>query len=307
MLLFVTDLACHPVQTGEKVYESISMLSSLVKSGEWSLIGETFSPELHQLISEWDTLSAREKGELSGYAFGKHGADILLPGATAKAVAKGSVVIQELGAICKNLQSAEKLLILEAVAEGGTAGVNVGEVIISANRSFAVGEELGLTTKEMAALKQSGELEQVIGKGRDFFAGNSEMQASYDLFKKAKETLEPYAKQTMPEENIRNLIHQSGVPTFEKPVGIPESYLVRITEKGAGMEYIHPTNKNLSVRIMPGKPHSPNPLQQKPYVVQTIGKKAVDKNGNLVSPTSPEAHISLNEFIYREEAAYVSK
>lgn len=69
MLLFVTELACHPIQTGEKVYESLSMLSGLVKSGEWSLIGETLSPELHQLITEWDSLSAREKGELSGYAF----------------------------------------------------------------------------------------------------------------------------------------------------------------------------------------------------------------------------------------------
>jgi hypothetical protein len=73
------------------------------------------------------------------------------------------------------------------------------------------------------------------------------------------------------------------------------------------MEYIHPTNKNFSVRIMPGKPHSPNPFQQQPYIIQTIGKKALDKNGNLVSPKSPEAHISLNEFIYREQTIYVSK
>ncbi|MDE3046713.1 MAG: tetratricopeptide repeat protein, partial [Verrucomicrobiota bacterium] len=115
MLLFVTDLARHPIQTGEKVYDSISTLSSLAKSGEWNLIGEALSPELHQLVSDWDTLSAREKGELSGYAFGKHGADILLPGAAAKAVGKGSMAVKELSAICKNLQSAEKLLVLEAV------------------------------------------------------------------------------------------------------------------------------------------------------------------------------------------------
>ncbi|MDE3046683.1 MAG: hypothetical protein KGJ02_08620, partial [Verrucomicrobiota bacterium] len=96
-------------------FYSFITLSSLAKSGEWNLIGEALSPELHQLVSDWDTLSAREKGELSGYAFGKHGADILLPGAAAKAVGKGSMAVKELSAICKNLQSAEKLLVLEAV------------------------------------------------------------------------------------------------------------------------------------------------------------------------------------------------
>ncbi len=175
ILLFVTDLARHPIQTGEKVYESISTLSGLAKSGEWSLIGETLSPELHQLVSEWDTLSAKEKGELSGYAFGKHGADILLPGAAAKAVAKGGVAAKELGAICKNLQSAEKLLILEAAAEGSSAGMNVSETMISTRKALAAGEDLGLSAREIAGLKQSGELEQVIGKGLDFFAGNREM------------------------------------------------------------------------------------------------------------------------------------
>ena len=307
MLLFVTDLACHPIQTSEKVYESLATLSRLVKSGEWDLVAEALSPELHQLVSEWDTLSAIEKGELSGYAFGKHGADILLPGGAAKAVAKGSVAAKELGAICKNLQSAEKLLVLEAMAEGGSTGVNIGEVIASANRAITAGEELGFTAKEVAGLKQSGELERIIVKGRDFFTGNPELQASYDLFKNAKEMLEPYVRKPMPEPNIRHLIHQSGIPTFERPVGIPENYLVRITEKGAGMEYVHPTNKALSIRVMPGKPHSPNPLQQKPYIVQIIDKTAIDRNGNLVSSRSPEAHIPLDLFIYREEMVCAPK
>jgi tetratricopeptide (TPR) repeat protein len=300
MLQFVTDLACHPVQTSEKVYDSISTLSSLAKSGEWNLIGEALSPELHQLISEWDTLSSVEKGELSGYAFGKHGADILLPGAAAKVVAKGSSVVKELGAICKNLQSAEKILVLEAVAGGSSAGFNVGEVIVSSNRTMAAGEELGLTTKEIASLKQSGELERVIGKGRDFFAGNPELQASYDLFTKAKATLRPYTKQVMPEATVRNLIHESGIPTFLKPFGIPDNYLVRITEKGAGMEYFNPIQPKTSIRVMPGSPHSPNPSQQAPYVVQTRNGKTLNKIGKEVSSEVPEAHIPLCEFVYKD-------
>ncbi len=305
--LFVTDLACHPIQTSEQVYQSLAALSTLAKAGEWGQIAGAISPEIRQLIMEWDSLSFREKGELSGYAFGKHGADLFIPGATATVVAKGSAAAKELGVICKNLQSAEKLLVLEAVAEGGTAGINIREVVISANRTLAVGEDLGFTTKEIAALKQSGELEQVIGKGRDFFAGNPEMQTSYDLFKAAQENLKPYVKQAMPETEVRDLIHQSGIATFQRPPGIPDHYLVRITDKGAGMEYVHPNNKDLSVRVMPGKPHSPNSLQQKTYVVQMVGKKALDNNGNLVNPKLPEAHIPLDEFIYKEEVNCVSQ
>ena len=51
---------------------------------------------------------------------------------------------------------------------------------------------------------------------------------------------------------------------------------------------------------MPGKPYSPNPHQQKPYVIQRLHNKALDKFGNLVDPKSPEAHIPIDEFIYME-------
>ena len=53
---------CHPVQTGEKVYDSISTLSSLAKSGEWNQIGEALSPELHQLVSNGTHCHQRKKG-----------------------------------------------------------------------------------------------------------------------------------------------------------------------------------------------------------------------------------------------------
>ncbi len=52
---------------------------------------------------------------------------------------------------------------------------------------------------------------------------------------------------------------------------------------------------------MPGKPHSPFSHQQKPYVVQMKDGKAFDKQGNLILlPEKPEAHIPLEEFVYRE-------
>lgn len=50
---------------------------------------------------------------------------------------------------------------------------------------------------------------------------------------------------------------------------------------------------------MPGKPHSPFPYQRNPYVTQMINGETIDKFGNIVSSKSPEAHIPLEEYIYR--------
>ena len=65
------------------------------------------------------------------------------------------------------------------------------------------------------------------------------------------------------------------------------------------MKYVHPKNEETFVRVMPGVPHSPYPYQQKPYVIQMKNGKALDKFGNLVSGSDPEAHIPLEEYIYR--------
>ena len=50
---------------------------------------------------------------------------------------------------------------------------------------------------------------------------------------------------------------------------------------------------------MPGKPHSPLKHQQKPYVSQRVNGEALDKSGNIVPNKSPEAHIPIQEFIYK--------
>jgi hypothetical protein len=64
---------------------------------------------------------------------------------------------------------------------------------------------------------------------------------------------------------------------------------------------MHPTNSHIRVRIMPGKPHSPNPSQQKPYVIYRKHGKILDKFGNVVEAASTEAHIPLDEFIYPKD------
>jgi hypothetical protein len=105
----------------------------------------------------------------------------------------------------------------------------------------------------------------------------------------------------MPETKVRELIHANGITTFPRPKGIPENFLVMIADKGPGMEYVHPTNTHIRVRVMPGKPHSPNPSQQKPYVIQKIDGGALDKTGKRISPDAPEAHIPIEEFVYRDQ------
>jgi hypothetical protein len=50
---------------------------------------------------------------------------------------------------------------------------------------------------------------------------------------------------------------------------------------------------------MPGIPDSPNPFQQKPYVIHMRDGNALNKSGKMVLPESPEAHIPVDEFIYR--------
>ena len=69
-----------------------------------------------------------------------------------------------------------------------------------------------------------------------------------------------------------------------------------------GMKYVHPDHTHESIRVTPGKPHSPNPYQQKPYVVHMRDGKALHKFGSpLVDVSAPEAHIPLEEFIYRKK------
>ena len=67
------------------------------------------------------------------------------------------------------------------------------------------------------------------------------------------------------------------------------------------MKYLHPKHTHTSIRVMPGKPHSPFPYQQKPYVIHMKDGKYIDKFGNkLLNGDAPEAHIPYNEFVYRD-------
>jgi len=248
------------------------------------------------VITEWDYTPSRERGRLIALSVGEFGGQVVVPGVGAKIIAKGIKGAQEVTYVLKNIGRVEDMILLEAAAEVGN-GAQFGEILNAGKRTAYLGEELGFTAKEMGQLKQAGKLETTVSKTYEQLSLS--MKESAALSKKARIALKQHAKKPMPEFEVRKLIHQTGMPTFPRPKGIPENYIVMITDKGAGMEYVHPTNTHIRVRVMPGKPHSLNPCQQKPYVIQKIDGGALNKAGKRVSPDAPEAHIPLEEFIYR--------
>nr|NGX38496.1 hypothetical protein [Chlamydiota bacterium] len=279
-----------------QMVEALSTLANLARNDQWGVIGEVLSPEIHQLVTQWDTLSSDKRGELAGYAFGKHGADIAAPGALAKVASKSVKSAQELAAVFKNLQRAERTLVLETAAGMGNTA-KIAEIVEGGQRTAFLAEELGFSAHEMGMLKQAGKLETTVTNTYEHLS--LPMQQSIKLFENAEKYLKPH-RGFKPETTIRGLIHKTGIPTFPKPTGIPGNFRVRLSNDGAGMLYVHHQHTHISIRVMPGKTHSPNPRQQKPYVVHMKNGKAIDKHGNIVDKRAPEAHIPLEEFVYRD-------
>ncbi|QVL57030.1 MAG: hypothetical protein KFB93_06520 [Simkaniaceae bacterium] len=125
-------------------------------------------------------------------------------------------------------------------------------------------------------------------------------EKSIELFKNAGIKLEPYQGKYLPEAKARELIHSTNITTFPRPKGIPENFRVRISNKGAGIVYVHPEHSHTSIRVMPGKPHSPLPHQQKPYIIFRKNGNVFDKYGKIVDAAAPEAHIPLKEFALKD-------
>ena len=296
MILFLGDLITHPIHSATQIYEALSTLVRLAHGEEWLAIKEILCPEIHQLIKNWDVTPSVKRGEIAGYIFGKYGADILMPGAIAKIASKSAKSAKELTIALKTLHKAEGTLVVET-ATGINNPVKIGQIISNGKKTAFLGEELGFTAKEMGQLKQAGMLEKTVTQTYKHLTPS--MQESMKLFDQAQQALKAH-KGFMPETRVRELINQTGIKTFPRPKGIPENFKVKLSDRGVGMEYVHPVNNHLRVRVMPGKPHSPFPHQQRPYVVQMKDGTALDKFGKKVAKNAPEAHIPLDEFIYRD-------
>ncbi|CCB88323.1 hypothetical protein SNE_A04460 [Simkania negevensis Z] len=175
IILFLGDFISHPIHTSTQIYEALATLARLASQDEWGMIGEVLSPEIYQLVTQWDTLSSDKKGELAGYAFGKHGVDILAPGAMAKIASRSAKSARELAAVLKNLQRAEETLILETVAGVGNT-VKVEEIINAGKTSRSLGNEVGLTAGEMGQLQKARKLESTINSRLDRLVSQSESE-----------------------------------------------------------------------------------------------------------------------------------
>jgi tetratricopeptide (TPR) repeat protein len=294
-ILFLSEFITHPIHTSKQVVDALTQLATLAKNDEFGLIAEALSPELHQLVTDWDTLPSYTRGELSGYALGKIGTDLLAPGAVAKIASKSITTGRELATICKNFHLAKETLILET-ANGIGIPAKVSEIISMGKKSATLGEELGFTAQEIGELQKTKTLEQVVNKAH--YDLPPHLQESNILYQKAQGVLGKH-KGFMPESEVRNLIHQTGIKTLPRPKGIPEDYRIKLSKTGGGMKYVHPNNEQNYIRVMPGKPHSPYPYQQKPYVNVMKDGKTIDNFGNVVLNTSEEAHIPYDQYIYR--------
>jgi tetratricopeptide (TPR) repeat protein len=297
MLLFLVDFVQHPIHTSKQAIDAITTLVDLVGRDEWGALTEALSPEIYQLVTQWNTLPSDQRGELAGFAVGKLGADILTPAGLAKVASKSLKSAQELVAVCKNLQIVQETLILETAAGIGNSA-KIAEVIEVGQKTVHLADELGFTAREMGQLKQAGKLEGTVLNTFEHLSLS--MQESIKLFEEAGNKLKSYQGIYMSESQARELIHATGLPTFLRPKGIPENYRIKLSDKPGGIKYVHPTDEGTYIRIMPGKAHSKNPRQQRPYVNHRINGKSLDKHGNIVSNKSEEAHIFLDEFVYKD-------
>ena len=202
ILLFLADFVTHPIHTSTQMVEALSTLANLARNDQWGIIGEVLSPEIHQLVTQWDTLPSDKRGELAGYAFGKHGADIAAPGALAKVASKSVKSAQELAAVFKNLQRAERTLVLETAAGMGN-GAKIAEIVEGGQRTAFLAEELGFTAREMGQLKQAGKLEGTVSNRLESLSNNPIMRQSFELFDKAQDFLKPY-KKVRPQKVLAN-------------------------------------------------------------------------------------------------------
>lgn len=169
------------------------------------------------------------------------------------------------------------------------------KAVEAGKETTVIAEELGFTANEITQLEKAGKLEKAVADG----LSEEAKAVSIERSKKVREALSKHSGMYMPEATVREIIHDAGIKTFPRPKGIPKNYRVKLSDKGAGMKYVHPRDSGTYVRIMPGKSHSDNLCQQRPYVNHRINGKSIDKYGNFVSNKSIEAHIPVEEFVFR--------
>ena len=173
------------------------------------------------------------------------------------------------------------------------------KIITAGKNTKEVAKYLGLTSKEITALRRSHQLKPHLTQTIDHIYKDRKHIESLNRFQRAKPIYRQYSKKPYPEPFIRNTIEKLGIRTYPRPKGIPDNYITKFSEKVGGIIYVDPLNSHNAVRVMPGQIHSPNKYQQRPYVKQVKNGHYININGKTVLESSAEAHIPLEKFKYR--------
>lgn len=233
-LLFLSDFITHPIHTSKQVIDSLSQLATLVKNDEFGIVAESLSPELHQLVTQWDTIPSETKGELAGYAIGKLGMDLMAPGAVAKVASKNINSAKELVTICKNIQIAQETLVLET-ASGIGISEGISEIVEMGKKTVTVGEEFGFTAQEAIQLQKTGKLEDAINSRLNILVSQSESEVfktaiSQDIHvKMVRDYLDKPAKEI-----------QKGIKSYEKQIALHQEKIANPSKFIPHWNELHP-------------------------------------------------------------------
>jgi tetratricopeptide (TPR) repeat protein len=149
----------HPIDSYKKTYNTIT------DSKAWIFLRDAVIPEMRGLIEGWESLNYKDRVEKVGYLIGKVGGDIFVPGAAAKAVSQGIKGAKEVAVIAKNLKNAEKVIVLEALAETGGSSGTFAEVIYKAKTTkstFNTIEKYPKNITNLITTKKLGSSKKVI-------------------------------------------------------------------------------------------------------------------------------------------------
>ncbi len=99
----------HPIETPRQLGEATAEFFMFLKDCDKAELAQLLVPEMYDLVTNWDRLRQRERGELAGFCLGKYGTDILLPVAVIKGIKYVSAY--------RKIKQAEKACILQTLAE----------------------------------------------------------------------------------------------------------------------------------------------------------------------------------------------
>lgn len=119
-LFFGKQLLVHPIQTARETYAAIKALSAAVKEEGGEALLQVLPPETQRLVTNWNTLSMQERGDLSGYTVGKLGTELVIcPGGAAKLLSLSGKGLKHVVRFAQSLNKLEKTIPLEIASSSG--------------------------------------------------------------------------------------------------------------------------------------------------------------------------------------------